>query len=208
MRRQEIIRNRSWLHAARCTLHAAGGIKPVLFSLLLVACSQLFIACGYTTSSIYKGPHKTIYIEPFANKIDIISEEASSISHKFRTYHPFMETDLRKAVIRRFMYDGGLRISKKEDADLILKGELIDYQRDALRYENNQEDVAEYRISVVTHLTLLEKGKSEPLWDEPSFVGDYTYFTSGTQAKTEEVALDGAVADLAQRVIERVVDNW
>lgn len=177
---------------------------------LLSAVCFLFSAfgCGYSTHSVYHGPYKTIFIEPFANKVDILSEDATSTSQRFRTYHPLLETDLRTAVINRFMFDGGLRIAAKEGADVVLKGELIDYRRDALRYENNQEDVAEYRVSLIMRLTLFKKGEEKPLWNEPGFIGDATYFTSGAQAKTEKAALDVAIADLARRVVERTIENW
>ena len=177
-----------------------------LFSIL---CFLFFAAgCGYSSRTIYRGPHKTIFVEPFANKVDLLSEDATGLSQRFRTYHPLLESDIRTAVINRFMYDGGIRPAKKEDADIVLKGELIDYQRDALRYENNQEDVAEYRISLIMRLKLLKKGEEIPLWEEPNFVGDATYFASGSQAKTEKTALDDAIADLARRVLERLVENW
>ena len=39
-------------------------------------------------------------------------------------------------------------------------------------------------------------------------MGDATYFITGTQAKTEKAALDLAIADLARRVLERLVENW
>ncbi len=186
-------------------------ISTHLHIFLLIFVSSLLFSvsgCGYSAHSVYRGPYKTIFIEPFANKVDIISEDATTVSQRFRTYHPLMETDLRTAVINRFMFDGGLRIAKKEDADLVLKGELIDYQRDALRYENNQEDVAEYRISLIMRLVLLKKGEEKPLWDEPNFVGDTTYFTGGSQAKSEQAALNDAISDLARRVVERTVENW
>ena len=179
--------------------------------LLVAGCWLLvtsFSGCGYTSRTVYHGPYKTIFIEPFANKVDLLSENATSPSQRFRTYHPLLENDIRAAVINRFMYDGGIRLARKEDADIVLKGELIDYQRDALRYENNQQDVAEYRVSLIMHLVLLKKGEEAPLWEESNFVGDATYFTSGTQAKTEKTALDAAIADLARRVLERLVENW
>lgn len=179
-----------------------------LFLLSIVCCLLSVFGCGYSTRSVYHGPYKTIFIEPFANKVDILSEDATSVSQRFRTYHPLLETDLRTAVINRFMFDGGLRIANKEDADVVLKGELLDYQRDALRYENNQEDVAEYRITLRMRLTLFKKGEEKPLWDEPGFIGDATYFISGTQAKSEKSALDDAIADLARRVVERTIENW
>lgn len=177
-----------------------------LFSILCFLFSAA--GCGYTSRTIYRGPHKTIFVEPFANKVDLLSEDATALSQRFRTYHPLLESDIRTAVINRFMYDGGIRPAKKEDADIVLKGELIDYQRDALRYENNQEDVAEYRVSLIMRLKLFKKGEEMPLWEEPNFVGDATYFASGAQAKTEKAALDDAIADLARRVLERLVENW
>lgn len=173
--------------------------------LILITC---LIGCGYSYRAVYNLPYKTIFVDTFGNKVDIVSEDATSLSQRFRTYHPLMEKDLRTAVINRLMFDGGLRLADKEDADLILKGDLIDYQRDALRYENNQEDVSEYRISLIMRLTLFKKGQEAPLWDEPNFVGDTTYFTSGAQAKSEKDALDNAISDLARRVIERMVEDW
>ena len=181
--------------------------QAFLFSLFCLL-SSAAAGCGYTTHSVYRGPEKTICVLPFTNKIDILSEQATSLSQRFRTYYPLMETDLRTAVINRFLFDGGLRLAGQDEADLILKGELIDYQRDALRYENNQEDVAEYRISLIMHLTLFKKGEEKPLWEEPNFVGDATYFTSGVQAKSEKTALGEAITDLARRVVERTVENW
>ena len=187
--------------------------KHGLTQIIVLACSLMFSVCalsgcGYAVRSVYVGPYKTICVEPFVNKVDIFSEDASSLSQRFRTYYPLLETDLRTMIINRFMYDGGLRIASKDEADLILKGELIEYRRDPLRYENNQEDVVEYRISLIMHLTLYKKGEEKPLWDEPNFIGDAAYFTSGTQAKSEKAALDDAVSDLARRVIERTVENW
>lgn len=182
------------------------GCPVFLFSIIYFLLS--IIGCGYTYRTTYNLPYKTIFVDTFGNKVDIVSENATSLSQRFRTYHPLMERDLRTAVINRLMFDGGLRLASKEDAELILKGDLIDYQRDALRYENNQEDVSEYRISIIMRLTLLKRGEEEPLWDEPNFVGDATYFTSGAQAKTEKDALDIAISDLSRRVIERIAENW
>lgn len=189
-------------------LPARQGFRVQILLTAVCCLLSVVIGCGYSFRSAYRGAEKTIWIEPFTNKVDILSENATSLSQRFRTYHPLMENDLRIAVINRFMYDGGLRIGSKENTDLILKGELVDYQRNALRYENNQEDVAEYRISLIMHLTLSKKGEEKPVWEEQNFVGDATYFISGAQSKTEKAALDLAIADLARRIVERTVENW
>lgn len=187
--------------------------KHGLTQIIVLGCSLMFSVCalsgcGYAVRSVYVGPYKTICVEPFVNKVDIFSENATDLSQRFRTYYPLLEADLRTAVINRFMYDGGLRIAAKDEADLILKGELLEYRRDPLRYENNQEDVSEYRISLIVHLTMYKKGEEKPLWDEANFVGDATYFTTGAQAVSEKSALDNAISDLARRAIERTVENW
>ena len=46
------------------------------------------------------------------------------------------------------------------------------------------------------------------MWEEKGFIGDATYFTSGTLAKTEDTALDEAVDDLARRIVERTIEWW
>ena len=177
----------------------------ILFCFLLLGLNS----CGYyTTRALSPKAPKAIYIEPFLNKIDVVSENSSSLSQRFRTYHPLMEKDLRSAVINRLVYDGGLRLGDKQAADLILKGELVDYRKDVLRYQNNQEDAAEYRVSIVMGFKLFKKGEENSLWAEPNFTADATYFTSGTQAITEAQALDLAVADLAKRLVERIVEDW
>ena len=46
------------------------------------------------------------------------------------------------------------------------------------------------------------------MWAEPSFGGDSTYLVTGSGSKSESVAIDDAVKDLAQRIIERTVEDW
>ncbi len=161
--------------------------------------------CGYTTRSQIAGPWRTIYVQPFANKIDITDEKADR--QRYRTYHPFLESDLTKSVVDRLILDGNLRIVREKDADLVLSGELIDYIRDPVRYDADSE-VEEYRITLVVKISLKDTKKNELLWEEDNFMGDTTYFTTGGLAKTEDSALDSAIADLARRIVERTVEGW
>ena len=46
------------------------------------------------------------------------------------------------------------------------------------------------------------------VWQEDRFTGDTTYFTTGSQAKTENAAIVDALSDLARRIVERTVEQW
>ena len=161
--------------------------------------------CGYTTRSMISNKFRTIYVVPFVNKVDITRE--IDVASKYRIYRPMLETDITKNVINKFLSDGNLRPVKEESADLILKGELIDYRKDPLRYSDS-DDVTEYRINLVVNISLFDKKENKLVWEEKGFTGDTAYFTSGTLAKSEDTAVNDALTDLARRIVERTVEQW
>lgn len=179
--------------------------KKTMAGIALLAGSVLVMTgCGYTSRAFISNSYKTIYVSPFANKIDITQE--SDASSRYRLYRPLLETDITGATIERFVLDGNLRISRQEDADLILRGALMEYRRDALRYISD-DVVEEYRISLKMDLGLNDK-EGKLIWEEKGLIGDYTYFVSGPNAKSESTAIDEAVKDISRRIVDRVVEEW
>lgn len=171
----------------------------------MIAALFLFSGCGYSTRSLIKSRFKTVYVEPVKNKVDITQEAANQ--RLFRTYHPLLDRDITNAIIERYAFEGGLRLAQPQDADIILKAELTDYRRDALRYDDN-DDVLEYRLTLILNMALRDNKKDEEVWSETSFSGDTTYFVTGPQAKSESSAVDAAIKDLAKRVVERTIEDW
>lgn len=172
----------------------------------LIVCSlSLFAACGYTTHSIIRDKFRTIHIKPFVNKIDITRE--TDTATRYKVYKPMLETDITKSVINKFLFDGNVKPVAEDSADLLLKGELVEFRRDSLRYTNNNE-VEEYRINLVVNLSLWDRKENKLLWEEKNFTGDATYFVSGPQAKSEDSAINDALSDLSRRIVERVVEQW
>lgn len=161
----------------------------------------IFAGCGYTTGSLLPANYRTIYVEPFNNKVQFISDITRAL------YVPLLETKVRTAVVNRFQFDGNLKIKDSERADLVLKGDLIEFNREELRMTDAQE-VQEYRIRIVMSLTMMDTATGEAFWTEPSFAGEATYFTTGAQARSESAALDDALTDLSRRVVERTIENW
>ena len=172
---------------------------------LAAACSVLIGGCGYTTRPGLASHLKTVYVKPFANKIDVTL--LSTADGRFPLYRHRMEVDLTNAVLSRYQFTGLLRPSTPERADCRLEGELTQFRRDALRYDANAQ-VEEWRLNLVVNLRFIDQTQNTVLWEEEGFTGDTTYFVTGTNAESETSALDRAVTDLARRIVERSVENW
>ncbi len=178
------------------------GIRGIILFCLL---GLVLSGCGYTTRSLIAGKYKTINIAPFVNKIELTLESDSN--SKYKVYRPMLETEVTRAVINKFLSDGNVKPVVVDMADLALKGELVEFRRDALRYTNNDE-VDEYRINIVVNLSLWDKKNDKLSWEEKNFTGSATYFVTGAQAKSEEQAVQDAIKDLSRRIVERVVEQW
>lgn len=180
-------------------------LKLHIFVLSIAYCILSIFGCGYTTRSMISNKFKTIYIAQFANKIDITKE--GDAQAKYRIYKPLLEINVTKSVINRFLFDGNLKPVKQETADLKLKGEVVDFRRDPLRYTSSDE-VEEYRVSIVVNLKLWNTKENKLEWEENGFIGDATYFTQGTNVKSESTAITDAINDLSRRIVERAVEQW
>ncbi|MBU1125630.1 MAG: hypothetical protein KKC84_06370 [Candidatus Omnitrophica bacterium] len=195
-----------WLNAPGFRLQ----VKTLLLGGALVACSVQLASCGYTTRSMISDKFKTIYITPFTNKMDVTKDGAENA--RYRIYRPMLNTEITKKVINQYLWDGNLRPAKEETADLILKADLIEYRKEPLRYDENDE-VAEYRMAIVANLILWDNKENAQVWQETGFTGETTYFPgtstlANVVTKTDEQAVTDAVADLARRIVERTVEQW
>lgn len=161
--------------------------------------------CGYTTRSLLPSNLKTIYVDNVKNGIKVTAEQDEL--RMYRGYRPGMETDITKAIIDGFIFDGNLSIAPEEKSDLVLKTTLVDYKRDSLRYDAN-DNVEEYRIKLVIDMQLVETKTGNVLWTEKGFAGETTYRLFGPGAQSENEALVNAEADLARRVVERTIEAW
>lgn len=175
-----------------------------LLLIVIVATLSLF-GCGYTTGSLLPDHLKTIHVEDFQNKIDISDEPSDK--RGYRIYRAGVEADITEAVIDQFIFDGHLRIVDRDDADLILKGELIDYYKQPLRYDRF-DNVEEYRIIVTVNIELKDTVKDKVLWKEDGFIGYDTYRLTGSFASSEDQARQDAIKDLASKIVEKAIEGW
>lgn len=161
--------------------------------------------CGYTTASLLPPELNSIHVNNFANRIDPTREVSDRRSSY--TYRPGTDTRITRAVIDGFIFDRRLDIKPANKAALILDGELIDFKEYPLSY-NKGMDIEEFRIEVVVNLKLTDRATGKVMWEEKNFSGQTDYDVVGPNAITENQGTQKAVKDLAQRVVERVVENW
>lgn len=173
--------------------------------LFIVFSALAFSGCGYTTRSGLATGESSVYVENFTNKIDVTSEV--SYENPYYAYIPGMESDITREIIDRFIFDGNYKIRDSENASLLLKGKLVDFKRDSLRYDAD-ENVIEYRLRAAVDMELYDNREGKLLWQERGFAGEATYRTTGQFASSENAAVEEALKDLARRVVERTVENW
>lgn len=178
----------------------------LIIASLFFTCQALFTAgCGYTTSAIISSGAKSIHINNFVNRINLTEEPTDK--RMYIAYKSGMELDITRQVIDRFIMDGNLKVISADEADLTLNGELIDFLKEPLRYDTN-DNITEYRVKIVVNLTLLNRRDNKVIWEEKNFTGEATYKLAGEYAKSEGLALDDAAGDLAMRIVERTVEGW
>ncbi len=192
--------------------HKVSAVKYQVFPFCIWLVLLSFIpGCGYTTRSMISNKYRNIYIVPFINNVNFTQE--TSAADKYKIYRPMLETEITKAVIDKFIFDGNLKLKEKDSADLVLKGELVEFRKDPLRYSENSDIIDEYRMNLIVDISLWDNRENRLIWEEKRFTGDFTYFpTASTLAnvtkKTDDQAVVDAVKDLARRIVERTVEQW
>jgi len=169
-------------------------VSILLFCILQIV-PYAITGCGYTTGSLLPSRIKTIAIPIFKNAIS-----PDSLAYQ---YHPGLEADVTRQTIDRFLFDGTLKVTEEKEADLILRGELVDYVKDPLRYAPDSKTVTEYRLSLIANLSCYDTAEGEFMWKQ-KIIGKSTYFVNAS----EEAALKVSLNDLAKSIVDKTIKGW
>lgn len=173
--------------------------QKTVMSVLLLS----FLGCGYTTRGFIDPRFKTVYVRPVVNDIKITGETQEN--DKFRSVPPLLENNLTSALLDRFNLDGSLKVVDESSADLIVEAALIDYYRESVRYDDDEE-IEEQRIKLI--FTFESFDSEGELIKSKKLVAHEDYATSGSNARTEEVAIDELMDDAARRLVEEIIEAW
>ena len=114
---------------------------------ILPLIGTLAVCCGYSTRSLLPSHLRTIGFEQVDNL----------------TLQPEL-TDLFDAGLHdEFTRDRSLRVTTLEDADVVLRIQLVSYSKEADSYTGDQR-ISSYRLSAAAALSAQDKVRGEPLY--------------------------------------------
>jgi hypothetical protein len=124
------------------------------------------------------------------------------------TLVPRIEALVTTTVIKQFQQDGTFRIANEDNADAILKGEIIILGRSPARsLRGNVLATTEFNLSLRVRYTLF--GRDGRTMAGPSEVAGWTSFFVGEDVNTDErQALPLAAEQLAVHLVSQLSEGW
>lgn len=118
------------------------------------------------------------------------------------------EQGLTDAIITELTNDNTLRVVGEAEADAIIRGTVIVYERPVISYDASGNP-REYKVRVVAHLSYEDLTKNETVWEEDvEGWAVYSVSDGGGELTTEEDARAVAFEKLAQDVLSKTVQGW
>lgn len=146
-------------------------------------------SCGvYTFSPSATGDVKTIAIPLFENQ----------------TTESGLREGLTDQLSRAFVSDNTLKVVPEPQADGILRGSVVSYDRKAYTYDAN-EVVSEYICTVGISVEFVNRRSQKVIWEEKAMANWGTYNASG---ENEELGKSRAIDKLVEDIINRTVKGW
>lgn len=159
-------------------------VKSIFFLLILLQ----FVGCSvYTFNPRGKSTLKTIAIQLFENT----------------TGEYGIEDKMTEQVIDAFISDGSIKIVPEENAEALLIGKLISYERKP--YDPNENDVVQsYAITMTFEIKLINTLDKTEIWNN-NIVQFGVY---NIEEETEEDGQQRAIAKLVEDVINKTTKSW
>ena len=156
---------------------------------LLLTC-VFILSCGYSAGSLLPKHIKKIYIPTFENE----------------TTRYGIEQDLTARVTEAFTADNRLLVVSEGEADAMLRGTIVGYEKGALTFDRAQS-VDEFKIEITVSVEFEDLREGKVLWKEGEFRAWESY-TEREDEPGEEEALEAAITTLATDMVSRTIEGW
>jgi len=161
--------------------------RLIVMGAVLVGVAISLGSCGvYTFNPAGKSTIKSIAIEPFENK----------------TVQLGLEDQMTTDVINAFISDGKLKVLPADNAEAILHGTLVRYDRRPYEYTGG-EQVQSYAVTMDFDITLTQADGTELWTQRMSQTGIYDLNT-----QTEEDGQRLALGRLVEAIINQTTKSW
>lgn len=178
------------IHRGRCARASISHVRrarPRLALILLL----LMCTCGYSASPMLSSHIKRIYIPTFENE----------------TTRYGIEQDLTEAVAKAFTDDNRLTVVSESDADVMLRGVIVRYEKGALTFDR-AATVDEYRVSISISVVLEDLAEGKILWKDDTMNAWDSYNESVEGERTEDEATANVMTTLAKDIVSRTLEGW
>lgn len=168
-------------------------MKTIKFSLpLILVVVFILSSCGYRNPYVYTGPDKKIYITNWKN----------------RTNELRLNSDITQSLNRWYQKSGSLRVVKtKEEADLILGGEIISIDLPSLSYGANNT-TKEVKVKLTVRYILMDLASGKVLFEVPRELRTEEYSVTSdvsTTSDNESEAIATIIDEMSQKIYLRSI---
>jgi hypothetical protein len=176
----------------------ASKVSAIEFSFRLIglgAAALCLVGCaGYRLGPVngLQARDKSVQVNPFAN----------------RTLEPRLTDAVTSQIRNEFQRDATFRLASS-DANIVVAGTLLSYDRHALSYSSGDTLTAkDYRLALRARVTATERGTGKVLLDKP--VNGYTVIrVENDLTSTERQAMPLLAQDLARNVVGLLAEgSW
>ena len=160
----------------------------------LLALAIALSGCGYSFQGTLPDHVKTVAVPIFVN----------------RTQQPAVENVITRAIVDAFATNGRLRVVRREDADSILEGEVLQYTVGAIAVDPSL-NVQQYRLGVTLNLRMRDVRQNRLLFEQANFSEQADFLVAGSVAQTlsiEAGALQQAATEIARSVVSLALDRF
>jgi hypothetical protein len=154
----------------------------VLFSVLVVGCATFGSRAGLPSHA------RSIAIPVFRNK----------------TLEYGAEEDVTRAVRHEFLRDGRLQVTRRDEADLVLEGTIVEYEIIPAGFERDERATSS-NVRATVNVSLLDRVTGETLLTEVPFKTSGTFFETAEPTRRRK---DDVFIRLADDIVSRVIEGW
>lgn len=168
-------------------------MKRLPFTSCLLSLVLLSGCAGYKLGPVHKNEFRSVAVPMFKN----------------RTLKPQLEAQVTNAIIKRFHADGSLAVKSVDDADIIVRGVVVGYDRITIRGQRLDTTVpSELRVTIHASIEAYDRVTGAVVVPATVVSANADTFIGTDQQTSELQALPLIADDLAKKAVSLIAERW
>lgn len=118
-----------------------------------------------------------------------------------------LEFDVTQRVLNEFMSSSKLAVKPRvEDADAVMVGEIYDYQRIPISWDQTNR-IVQYKLRIFARVEFIDRASGTSIWKADNLDGITSYSLLAAPPETEESAIFKAADELARDITYLVYEQ-